>query len=113
GVSVDVTLAAVQAARTVISEINPHQPRVHGGGRIPVERIAAFVPVDTPIVEYLHDLVPGAAEQIARYVARLIDDGSALQVGLGRVPNQMLQFLRNRRGLAIHSDVITDSVVDL
>ena len=113
GVSVDVTLAAVQAARTVIAEINPHQPRVHGGGRIPVERIAAFVPVDTPIVEYLHDPVPGAAEQIARYVARLIDDGSALQVGLGRVPNQMLQFLRNRRGLAIHSDVITEPVVDL
>jgi acyl-CoA hydrolase len=71
------------------------------------------VPVDTPIVEYLHDPVPGAAEQIARYVARLIDDGSALQVGLGRVPNQMLQFLGNRRSLAIHSDVITEPVVDL
>ena len=113
GVSVDVTLAAVQAARTVIAEVNPHQPRVQGGGRIPVERIAAFVPVDTPVVEYLHDPAPGVAEQIARYVARLIDDGSALQVGLGRVPNQMLQFLRNRRGLAIHSDVITEPVVDL
>ena len=88
-------------------------PRVQGGRRIPVERIAAFVPVDTPVVEYLHDPARGVAEQIARYVARLIDDGSALQVGLGRVPNQMLQFLRNRRDLAIHSDVITEPVVDL
>jgi acyl-CoA hydrolase len=90
GVSVDITLAAAQAARTVIAEVNPYQPRVHGGGRIPVERIAAFVPVDTPVVEYLHDPAPGVAEQIARYVARLIDDGSALQVGLGRVPNQIV-----------------------
>ena len=113
GVSVDITLAAVEAARTVIAEVNPHQPRVQGGGRIPAERIAAFVPVSTPIVEYLHDPAPGDAEQIARYVARLIDDGSALQVGLGRVPNQMLHYLRNRHGLAIHSDVITEPVVDL
>lgn len=53
GVSVDITLAAVQAAETVIAEVNPHQPRVRGGGQIPAERIAAFVPVDTPVVEYL------------------------------------------------------------
>jgi acyl-CoA hydrolase len=113
GVSVDITLAAVEAARTVIAEVNPNQPRVRGGGWIPVERIAAFVPVDTPVVEYLHEPAPGVAEQIARYVARLVDNGSALQVGLGRVPNQMLRFLRNRRDLAIHSDVITEPVVDL
>jgi RimJ/RimL family protein N-acetyltransferase len=53
------------------------------------------------------------AEQIARYVARLIDDRSTLQIGLGRVPNQMLHHLRNRRDLAIHSDVVTEPVVDL
>src|SRR5262249_25976129 len=113
GVSVDITLAAVQAARTVIAEVNPNQPRVHGGGRFPAERIAAFVPVDTPVVEYVHEPAPGVAEQIARYVARLVDNGAALQVGLGRVPNQMLRFLRNRRDLSIHSDVITEPVVDL
>ena len=53
------------------------------------------------------------AEQIARYVARLIDDRSTLQVGLGRVPNEMLAHLTNRRDLAIHSDVITEPIVDL
>ena len=53
------------------------------------------------------------AEQIARYVARLIDDRSTLQVGLGRVPNEMLAHLTNRRDLAVHSDVITEPIVDL
>jgi acyl-CoA hydrolase/GNAT superfamily N-acetyltransferase len=113
GISVDVTKAAALAARTVIAEVNPAMPRTAGDSRIPVERIASFVPVETPVVEYLHDPAGDVAEQIARYVARLIDDRSTLQVGLGRVPNEMLAHLTNRRDLAIHSDVITEPIVDL
>lgn len=113
GVSVDITFGAALAARTVIAEVNPQMPRVRGGGQIPAERISAFVPVQTPVVEYLHEPAAGVAEQIARYVARLINDKSTLQVGLGRVPNQMLHHLRNRRDLAIHSDVVTEPVAEL
>ncbi len=113
GISVDVTRAAAPAARTVIAEVNTAMPRTAGDSRIPLDRIASFVSVDTPIVEYLHESADEVAEQIARYVARLIDDRSTLQVGLGRVPNQMLARLTNRRGLAIHSDVITEPIVDL
>ena len=113
GISVDVTKAAALAARTVIAEVNPAMPRTAGDSRIPVDRIASFVPVESPVVEYLHDPAGEVAEQIARYVARLIDDRSTLQVGLGRVPNEMLAHLTNRRNLAIHSDVITEPIVDL
>lgn len=113
GVSVDVTKAAALAAHTVIAEVNPAMPRTRGDSRIPVDRIASFVPVDTPVVEYLHEPAGDVAEQIARYVARLIEDRSTLQIGLGRVPNQMLAHLTNRRDLAIHSDVITEPIVDL
>jgi acyl-CoA hydrolase len=113
GISVDVTKAAALTARTVIAEVNPAMPRTAGDSRIPADRIASFVPVDTPVVEYLHDRAGEVAEQIARYVARLIDDRSTLQIGLGRVPNEMLAHLTNRRDLAIHSDVITEPIVDL
>jgi acyl-CoA hydrolase/RimJ/RimL family protein N-acetyltransferase len=113
GVSVDVTKAAALAARTVIAEVNPAMPRTAGDSRIPVDRIASFVPVETPVVEYLHEPAGEVAEQIARYVARLIDDRSTLQVGLGRVPNEMLAHLTNRRDLAVHSDAITEPIVDL
>ena len=113
GISVDVTRAAALAARTVIAEVNPAMPRTAGDSRIPVDRVARFVPVETPVVEYIHEPAGDVAEQIARYVARLIDDGATLQVGLGRVPNQMLAHLTNRRELAIHSDVITETIVDL
>jgi acyl-CoA hydrolase/GNAT superfamily N-acetyltransferase len=113
GVSVDVTRAAAFAARTVIAEVNPHMPRTSGDSRIPVERVDRFVEVDAPVIEYLHPPATGVAEQIARYVARLIEDRSTLQVGLGRVPNQMLAHLTNRRDLALHSDVVTEPVADL
>ena len=113
GISVDVTKAAALAARTVIAEVNPAMPRTRGDSRIPTDRIHRFVEVDTPVVEYVHPPAEGVAEQIARYVARLVDEGATLQVGLGRVPNSMLAYLTNRRELAIHSDVVTEPVVDL
>src|ERR1700747_300216 len=101
GISVDVTKAAALTARTVIAEVNPAMPRTAGDSRIPVGRIARFVPVQTRVVEYLHDPVGEAAGQIARYVARLVDDRSTLQVGLGRVPNQMLAPLARGRGTGV------------
>ena len=113
GISVDVTKAAAMAARTVIAEVNPAMPRTAGDSRIPFDRIASFALVDTPVAEYMHQPAGKAAEQIARYVARLIDHGSTLQIGLGRVANAMLAHLTNRRELAIHSDVITEPIVDL
>ena len=113
GVSVDITRAAVLAATTVIAEINPAMPRTRGDSLIPAERIDHAVLVDTPVTEYLHEEAGGVGEQIARYVARLVDDRSTLQIGLGRVPNQMLQHLQNRRDLSVHSEVITEPVADL
>lgn len=113
GVSVDITRAAALHARTVIAEVNPNMPRTAGDSRISVERISRFVTVDRPVLEYIHEPTGGAAERIARYAARLIDDHSTLQVGLGRVPNEMLAHLTNRKNLSIHSDVITEPVVEL
>jgi acyl-CoA hydrolase/GNAT superfamily N-acetyltransferase len=113
GVSVDVTHAAVTGARVVVAEVNPRMPRTHGETRVPLERLDHIVAVDTPVIEYVHPSVGPAAERMARYVARIVDDGATLQIGLGRVPNAMLAHLTNRRDLGIHSDVITDPLADL
>lgn len=113
GISVDVSKQAALSARTVIAEVNPAMPRTAGDSQLPAARIARFVSVDTPVAEYLHEPTGPVAEQIARYAARLIEDRSTLQVGLGRVPNEMLSYLTNRRDLAVHSDVITEQIVDL
>jgi acyl-CoA hydrolase/RimJ/RimL family protein N-acetyltransferase len=113
GVSVDITRAAVLSARRVIAEINPAMPRTGPHSEIPFDRFDHIVAVDDPIIEYLHEPLGPIAEQVARYVARIIDDGATLQIGLGRVPNEMLRFLGERQDLGIHSDVITEPLVDL
>jgi len=113
GVSVDVTRAAVLSARMVIAEINPFMPRTGPQSEVPFDRFDQIVAIDEPVIEYLHEPLGPAAERIARYVARIIEDGATLQIGLGRVPNQMLQFLGDRHDLGIHSDVLTEPVVDL
>lgn len=113
GVSVDLAPAVLRVARRVIAEINPAMPRTHGESFVHVDRFDAFVSVDTPVTEYRHPPADEIAERIARYIAAIIDDGSTLQIGLGRVPNEALRHLKDRRHLGIHSDVITDGVVDL
>src|SRR5499433_2934910 len=113
GVSVDLAPAILSVARRVIAEVNPSMPRTHGESFVHLDRFDALVKVDTPIAEYLHPKIGEIAEYIARYIASIIDDGSTLQIGLGRVPNEALRHLRDRRDLGIHSDVITDGVVDL
>jgi acyl-CoA hydrolase/RimJ/RimL family protein N-acetyltransferase len=113
GVSVDVTKAVARHARKVIAEINPHMPRTLGDTFIHLDDIDHLVLVDTPVIEYVHAPANDIAGQIARYIAGIIDDGSTLQIGLGRIPNEALKFLSDRRHLGIHSDVITDAIVDL
>jgi len=113
GVSVDVTKLAVLKAKKVIAELNPNMPYTLGDSIIPLDRIDHLVEVDTPVIEYLHEPIDEVAKKIARYVARIISDNSTLNIGLGRIPNHMLKYLTNRKNLGIHSDVITDSVIDL
>jgi acyl-CoA hydrolase/GNAT superfamily N-acetyltransferase len=114
GISVDITKCAVRNAKKVIAELNPNMPLTYGDTFIPIDQIDHFVLVDAPLIEYEHPAVESTiVEQIARYVAGIIDDGSTLQIGLGRIPNHMLKFLENRRDIGIHSDVITDSLIEL
>ena len=114
GVSVDIAPAAVAKARLVIAEVNPAMPCTMGHSMLHVDEIDWLVPIDTPVIEYQHDALPGeVVEQIARYIGGIIDDGSTLQIGLGRVTNEALKYLADRSDLGIHSDVITDAIIPL
>lgn len=113
GVSVDVSLAAALRARVVLAEVNPAMPRTGPASVLPASRIAAFVDVEPVVREYVHQPAGEAASAIAAYVARLVPDGATLQAGLGRIPDDMLRHLSGRRDLRVHSDVVTDGVVDL
>ena len=114
GLSVDVIPAAVARARLVIAEVNPLMPRSMGDSMLHIGEIDHLVPVDTPVIEYQHPAQPGAVvESIARYIGSIIEDGSTLQIGLGRFSNEALKYLSDRQDLGIHSDVITDAIIPL
>ena len=114
GVSVDVIPAAVSQARLVIAEVNPAMPRSMGDSTLHLNQIHHLVPVDTPVIEYQHPQAQEqVVEQIARYIGGVIEDGSTLQIGLGRVINQAMKYLERRHDLGIHSDVITDAIIPL
>lgn len=114
GVSVDVIPAAVAQARLVIAEVNPAMPRTMGESTLHVSRIHHLVPVNSPITEFTPP--PSDADnvqRIARYIAGVIENGSTLQIGLGQLAHEALQYLTDRKDLGIHSDVISDAIVPL
>ena len=114
GISVDIVAAAVEHAKLVIAEVNPAMPRTMGDSTLHINRIHKLVLVETPIIEYIHAPVEDeVVQRIARYIAGIIDDGSTLQIGLGRIPNESLKYLDDRRDLGIHSEVITDAIIPL
>jgi len=114
GVSADITHAVIQKAGIVIAELNPNMPRTNGETFFPMKKIDKAIIVDNPVIEFSNSRVDDSiSERIARNIARIIDNGSTLQIGLGRIPNEMLKYLTNRRDLGIHSDVITDSIINL
>lgn len=114
GISVDITKAAVENAKMVIAEINPHMPWTRGDTFVRVDDIDHMIEVDTPIKSFSQPGVDDdVAEPMARYIASIIDDGSTLQIGIGRYPSCVLKYLRKRRDLGIHTDLITDEIIDL
>lgn len=113
GVSVDIALAATQAARTVIAQANPRMPRTHGSGLIHVRDVDHLVEVDEPILEYQQDANSEVADQIGRNVSRLVRDGATIQVGYGSIPNAVCANLTDKRDLGVHTELLSDGLVDL
>lgn len=114
GVSVDIIPAAIASARLVIAEVNPQMPRSMGDSTLHISRIDHLVVVDTPVTVFTRIPVQEAnVQRIARYIAGIIDDGSTLQIGLGEVAHEALQYLTDRKDLGVHSDLISDAIIPL
>ena len=117
GIEVNILPAAIEAVRArgglVIAQCNPRMPYTLGDSELGEDLIDLAVEVEedlpSPVVGPGHE----HAEQIAELVARLIDDGSTLQLGIGQVPDATLRALAGRRRLAIFSEMISDGVMEL
>ncbi|MEI8332637.1 MAG: acetyl-CoA hydrolase/transferase C-terminal domain-containing protein [Chloroflexota bacterium] len=113
GTSVVAMHAAIPAATTVIAQLNRAMPRTLGESFIHVDDIDLAIEVDIP--PYLHaDPEIGEVERrIGQYVAELVPDRATLQMGIGAIPAAVTQFLMDKKDLGIHTEMMTDCVVDL
>jgi len=114
GTSVDVAISAIKHAKHVIAQVNKQMPRTHGDGLIHISKIDTFVEVDEPLPEVSYqNKMNETTLTIGRYCAELIEDRSALQMGIGSIPDAVLSCLGNHKDLGIHTEMFSDGVIPL
>lgn len=113
GVSVDVVSAAVRFAKKVVAQLNPKMPRTSGHAYIHISKITAWLTQEQPLPEVPPVGFEQRIERIGQYVSMLIDDGATLQIGTGKIPEAVLKYLGNHKNLGIHSELISDGIIEL
>jgi len=113
GINIDIQLAAVESARIIIAEINTNMPRTTGDTLVHADRISHWVASEAPLIEFTSEAPNDVAIRVGGQVARLIDNGACLQLGIGRIPNAILGFLGDKRDLGIHTEMFTEGLLEL
>jgi acyl-CoA hydrolase/GNAT superfamily N-acetyltransferase len=113
GVSVDIVKSAAENAQLVIAQVNPNMPRTLGNSFIHIYDIDALVPSETPILEVPPPAVTDTTRQIAEYISALIEDGSTVEFGIGRIPQALLGFLKGKKDIGIHTEMVSDGIIEL
>lgn len=113
GVSSDYSFQAVKSAKVVLAEVNDQVPVVFGDTFIHVSEIDRFVETSHPLPEIGLPNIGETEKAIGQHCGELIEDGATLQLGIGAIPEAVLHSLGGKKDLGIHSEMISDGVVDL
>ena len=113
GVGIDTTLTAAKKARFVIAQVNDCMPRTYGDSFIHISDIDAIVESSRPLCELPKHEITDLHLAIARNVATLIEDGSTIQTGIGGIPDAVLLYLKDRKDLGVHTELLSDGIVPL
>ena len=113
GISVDVIKAAVENSKIVIAQVNSQMPRTFGDSLINIYDMDVLVPVNEPLIEVPRIEIDEDKKSIGEYVAALIESGSTIQLGFGKVPQIVMEFIKDKKDLGIHTEMVTDAIMDL
>jgi len=114
GVSVDIARSAVNTAKYIIAQVNPNAPRTHGDGMIHMSRFHAMVYCEDALHTANFNEKSGAETAIiGRYIAELIEDKCTIQMGIGAIPDAVLNCLQNHKDLGVHTEMCSDGIIDL
>jgi acyl-CoA hydrolase len=109
----DYTMAAIEKARAIVLEVNPHVPFANGDCHIHVSQVSALVESEEPILEVGLPKIGPVQEAIGKHVAELIPDGATLQIGYGAIPDAVVMQLTHKRDLGIHTEMVGDGIMTL
>lgn len=113
GVSVDIVKSAAENASLVIAQVNPMMPKTLGDSFLDIYDLDLLVPAAIPIIERESTPVSEDTRRIGEHIAALIEDGSTIEFGIGRIPHALVEFLHNKKDLGIHTEMLTDSIIAL
>lgn len=113
GVSVEACKAAVRNAKYVIAQVNKYAPRVFGDAMIHIDDIDFLVNYDKPLFTVNAIITNELEKQIGKYIAGLIEDGSTIQLGIGSIPDATLTQMLHLKNLGVHTELLTDGVLEL
>ena len=113
GVEVGTTKPAADSARIILAEVNRQMPRTLGDSFIHVSRLTAIVETDYPLPEAVQGRNTEQYMRIGQRIAEMIPDGATLQMGIGSLPDAVLENLGNHKELGIHTELFSDGVVTL
>ncbi|HUW19721.1 MAG TPA: GNAT family N-acetyltransferase [Sedimentisphaerales bacterium] len=113
GVSVDIVKSAAANARYVIAQVNSRMPRTFGDSFIHVNAIDVLVPYDEKIIEIPVPESDETLRRIGQNIAILVEDGSTIECGIGRIPQALAESLKDKKDLGVHTEMFSDWIVDL
>ena len=115
GAESGLTISAAEVAKIVIAQVNVQMPRTLGDTLMHVDQMHHIIPLDCPISEHAMGSEGNDEEvkKIAGHISELIPDGATMQLGIGAIPDAVLKYLYNKKDLGVHSELISDGVIDL
>ncbi|HPZ45114.1 MAG TPA: acetyl-CoA hydrolase/transferase C-terminal domain-containing protein [Coprothermobacter proteolyticus] len=103
----------LEHADTVILEINGNLPRTHGDTVVHINDVDFIYEYNAPLIEVPSAEASEVDKRIGEFIADLIEDGATIQLGIGGIPNAIAQFLVDKKDLGLHTELMTEGVVDL
>ena len=112
GVSADYTASFIGRARFFL-EVTDAMPRTFGRNQVHVSQVVGWCRSDRPLIEVPPKPPREADRRIAAFVAERIPNGATIQTGIGAIPNAIMAALADHRDLGIHTELLSDGVVEL
>jgi len=117
GIEVNLLPAAIEAVAArggpVVAQVNPRMPHTRGDALIDVDRIDLAIEVDAPLPSPERRPPDPRCSTVGERIAAFASDGGTIQLGIGEIPDAATTALRDRRGLGVWSEMVSDGVVEL